>query len=72
MSEPIGTIIDRDSISEFVSESEEIIRDKMWHLRAEVMPILNDDHKLIDVWFWSDLFERSEESIGDSAANRPP
>ncbi len=63
LSEPIGTIIDRDKIYGFVSESEEIIRDKMRQLRAEVMPILNDDHKLIDVWFWSNLFERSEEPI---------
>lgn len=66
LSEPIGTIIDRDKIFGFVSESEEIIRDKMRQLRAEVMPILNDDHKLIDVWFWRDLFERSEEPIRET------
>ena len=60
LSEPIYTIIDRGKIYGFVSETEEAVRIKMRQLRAEVMPILNDDHQLVDVWFWNDLFEKSE------------
>ncbi len=29
-------------------------------MRAEVMPILDNDGELIDVWFWNDLFRVSE------------
>ena len=66
LSEPISTIIDRDKIYGFVSETEEAIRIKMRQLRAEVMPILNDDHQLVDVWFWNDLFEKSEAPNRDT------
>lgn len=66
LSAPINTILDKDKVYGFVSESEDEIRNKMRRLRAEVMPILDDEHSLVDVWFWSDLFEKSEAAIRDS------
>lgn len=66
LSAPISAIIDRDKVYGFVSESEEEIRNKMRRLRAEVMPILDEDNRLVDVWFWSDLFKKSEAATRDS------
>ncbi len=66
LSAPISAIIDRDKVYGFVSETEEEIRNKMRRLRAEVMPILDENGELVDVWFWSDLFKKSEASIRES------
>ncbi len=66
LSDRISTILDKDKVYGFVSESEDEIRNKMRRLRAEVMPILDHEHKLIDVWFWSDQFKKSEASIRDN------
>ena len=60
LSEPICSILDRDKIYGFVYESEQEIRNKMRQLRAEVMPILNENNILVDVRFWEDLFNNSE------------
>ena len=32
----------------------------MRRMRAEVMPILDEQGELVDIWFWSDLFKTSE------------
>lgn len=66
LSAPISEIIDRNKVYGFVSESEEEIRNKMRRLRAEVMPIMDEEGKLVDVWFWSDLFKKSEASIREA------
>lgn len=66
LSTPISAILDKNKVYGFVSESEDEIRDKMRRLRAEVMPILDDEHQLVDVWFWGDLFKKSEYSIRES------
>lgn len=66
LSAPISTILDKNKVYGFVSESGEEIRNKMRRLRAEVMPILDEDHKLVDVWFWSDQFKKSEASIRET------
>lgn len=66
LSDRISSILDRDKVYGFVSESEDEIRNKMRRLRAEVMPILDDDHQLVDVWFWGDLFKTSEASFREN------
>ena len=66
LSDRISTILDKDKVYGYVSESEDEIRNKMRRLRAEVMPILDDEHQLVDVWFWGDLFKKSESSIRES------
>ncbi len=66
LSDRISTILDKDKVYGFVSESEDEIRNKMRRLRAEVMPILDDDRQLVDVWFWGDLFKKSESLIRES------
>ena len=66
LSEPICSILDRDKIYGFVYESKEVIRNKMQQLRAEVMPILNDNNALVDIWFWGDLFNNGETFIRET------
>ena len=58
--EPLGKTLDKDKIYGYQSEGEEGIREKMRRMRAEVMPILDEQGELADVWFWSDLFKKTE------------
>ena len=66
LSTPIYSILDKRKIYGFVNETEEEIREKMRRLRAEIMPILDDEFNLVDVRFWSDLFKKSEASVRDT------
>ena len=56
ITEPISSIIDKDKTYGFVTESEEEIKGKIYRLRAELMPILNDRGELANVVFWEDFF----------------
>ena len=38
----------------------------MWKMRAEVMPILDEQGELIDVWFWSDYFGTIEAPLRET------
>jgi len=58
--EPLGNTLDKDKIYGHQSEGEASIKEKMRRMRAEVMPILDDNGELVDVWFWSDLFKKTE------------
>lgn len=53
-------IIDKEKIYGYIEESEEVIKEKMRSIRAEVMPILDDGGNLVDVWFWDEVFNTSE------------
>lgn len=59
---PLAKVVDRDKKFAQVGEPMDFIRKKMLSLRAECMPVLNDQGQLVDVIFWSDLFE-SEETV---------
>lgn len=60
--ESVRSILDKNKIYGYESEGEGNIKKKMRRMRAEVMPILNDSGDLTDVWFWNDLFQKSELS----------
>ena len=62
LKEPIKIILDKNKIYGFLSEGEECIKEKMRKMRAEVMPILDEKGELVDVWFWNDLFNKTELS----------
>lgn len=57
---PISSIFDKNKVYGYVWESRESILAKMRRLRAEVMPILNEDGDLVDVWFWDECFNGVE------------
>jgi len=60
LKEPVKCILDKNKIYGYHYESEFAIKEKMRRMRAEVMPILNDSGDLVDVWFWNDLFKKTE------------
>ena len=62
LKDPVNRILDKDKIYGYQSEGEAIIKEKMRRMRAEVMPILDDNGELVDVWFWNDLFKKTELS----------
>lgn len=62
LKEPVSQILDRDKIYGYKVEGEDRIKEKMRKMRAEVMPILDENGTLIDVWFWNDLFKKAEFS----------
>lgn len=64
LSSSISNIIDKNKIYANVSESKESISKKMRRMRAECMPIVNDDGQLVDVIFWRDIF--GKDTIPDA------
>lgn len=62
LKEPVSCILNRNKIYGYQSEGEDVIKDKMRRMRAEVMPIFDDNGELVDVWFWNDLFKKAELS----------
>ena len=60
LEEPVSSVLDKDKVYGYVNEKQDEIKEKMRRMRAEVMPILDNDGELIDVWFWNDLFRVSE------------
>lgn len=65
LKEPISNILNKNKVYGFVSEGDESIKAKMRKMRAEIMPILDDQGELVDVWFWEDLFRQSEQALRD-------
>lgn len=60
LKESIGSILDKNKVYGFVTEGEDTIKEKMRRMRAEVMPILDEQGKLVDVWLWNDIFKSAE------------
>ena len=60
LKEPVSRILNKDKVYGYQSEGEDSIREKMRRMRAEVMPILDEQGELVDVWFWGDLFKKAE------------
>ena len=59
MNKSVIKIIDKNK--KFVSPDEKFnnIQRKMLNLRAECMPVVDSDGKLVDVYFWNDIFNKS-------------
>lgn len=60
MNAPISSILSGNKQYASVAENRDEVRKKMLKLRAECMPIVNEQGELVDVYFWSDLFKHSE------------
>lgn len=56
LSNPVSTILDTHKIYASVTDSREAIMNNMKRLRAECMPVLDEQGELVDVLFWKDLF----------------
>ena len=62
LKEPVGRILSKKKIYGYLLEGEDSIKEKMRNMRAEVMPVLNEQGELVDVWFWNDMFKKAELS----------
>ncbi len=60
---PVEKVVERDKKFAHVGEPMEVIREKMLRLRAECMPVLDEQGELADVIFWQDLFEKKEMDL---------
>lgn len=60
LKEPVNHILNKKKIYGYKTEGEDSIKEKMRKMRAEVMPILDEQGELVDVWFWSDLFKKAD------------
>lgn len=63
LTSPIYSILDKNKIYASSDETLETIKKKMSRLRAECMPILDNEGNLVDVYFWKDLFGEKEQKI---------
>lgn len=57
----VGGILDKTKIYASVNDKQEVIIRKMRRLRAECMPVIDDEGMLVDVIFWKDLFKDNKE-----------
>ena len=55
------SILDKNKIYAAVSDSFEKIKDKMYGLRAECMPVVDENGNLLDVYFWKELFAETKQ-----------
>lgn len=60
MNQPVMSIIDLNKKFASPFDSKESIREKMMTLRAECMPVVDIDGKLVNVYFWKDMFKHTE------------
>lgn len=56
----VSTILDLHKKFVLPSESREVIRDKMLKLRAECMPVVDNEGNLVDAYFWKEMFKHPE------------
>ncbi len=63
LDESVGAVLDRNKIYGYVSEPGESIKEKMRSIRAEAMPILDKDGRLVDIWFWNDIFKEKDADL---------
>jgi dTDP-glucose pyrophosphorylase len=59
----IHTILRKDIIVAYEHEDEITIKNKLLELRAECMPIVDTNGRLVNVTFWEDLFPSKKKSI---------
>ena len=62
---PLSAILDKDKEYASPSDSMESIREKMIAFRAECMPVVDASGQLVDVYFWTDLFNYEEHPRHD-------
>lgn len=60
LSSSVAGILDRGKIYANVGDSIECIKDVMFRENIDCMPILNNEGEIVDVLFWADVFQKSE------------
>lgn len=65
MNSTLLSILDRNKIYARPSDSFEVIKEKMYRLRAECMPLVDDNGRLLDVFFWKEMFDEKKQNRQD-------
>ena len=60
LNEPVSGIVDKNKKYVRPKEDRMTVRSKMMELRAECMPVVDENGMLVDVFFWDDFFKHSE------------
>lgn len=60
LNDPITSILDVKKKFAFPGEPIHSVKEKMLRLRAECMPVVDEEGNLVDVYFWNDFFKQSE------------
>ena len=60
MNQPAMSIIDLNKKFASPEDSRVSIREKMMALRAECMPVVDEEGNLVDVYFWKEMFKHTE------------
>lgn len=71
MNSPVSDILDTNKVYAFEGEEIDSIRQKMYRLRAECMPVLNENKELVDVIFWKEAFKDRLETDVREKINLP-
>lgn len=61
LSNGLSEILDTKKIYASIDDNLSSIKEHMFRLRAECMPVLDTKGNLVDVYFWNDLFGREEK-----------
>lgn len=56
LTEPISSILSKNKVYASIDESIEVIKEKISRMRAECMPVLDENGNLVKVYSWLDLF----------------
>ena len=60
INEQVMSILDLNKKFASPADSKESIKEKMMALRAECMPVVDEEGNLIDVYFWKEVFKHTE------------
>lgn len=61
LNDKILSIIDKNKLFASSKDSKENIKQLMFSIRAECMPVLDENKELIDVYLWNDFFKENKE-----------
>lgn len=59
----VKAILRKETKVSHTSESFDEIKNKMFKLRTECMPVMDENENLVDVYFWEDIFPFEEKRI---------
>lgn len=65
MNSTVLSILDRNKIYARITDSLEVIQEKMYKLRAECMPLVDEKGELLDVFFWREMFDEKKQNRQD-------
>ena len=65
MKTAVLSILDKNKIYAEVTDSLDDVKRKMYDLRAECMPLVDDENNLLDVYFWKEMFNDGKRERTD-------